>query len=124
MKIEVSLGEIIDKVTILKIKLDKIKDTNKSHNIKCEYIYLSTLISKKINKNKQLLSLYNYLLEVNSNLWKIEDDIRLKESLGVFDNSFIELARSVYINNDLRAKIKKQINIIGKSKFIEEKSYV
>lgn len=124
MKIEVSLGEVIDKVTILELKLDNITDTDKLSNIKCEYMYLSTLISKKINRNKQLLSLYNDLLEVNSNLWKIEDDIRFKESVGLFDSSFIELARNVYINNDLRAKIKKQINVIGKSKFIEEKSYV
>ncbi len=119
MKIEVSNGEILDKLSILEIKMEKIKNKEKLINIKKEYDYL-TDESKNINNNEKL---YNELLEINKKLWDIEDNIREKERSKEFDENFIELARAVYFTNDKRAKIKKEINIKTNSNFIEVKSY-
>jgi len=122
MKIEVSNGEILDKLTILNIKLNKINDKTKLVNINNEYLYLLGLCNKLLNDpeiNKLFIQLHN----INSQLWNIEDRIREKEKLQEFDAVFIDLARKVYITNDLRAKIKKELNIISRSSFIEEKSY-
>jgi hypothetical protein len=119
MKIEVSNGEILDKLSILEIKNNKIKDENKLKNIKKEYYYLKN-ISTELDYDPKL---YDALLDINNKLWDIEDNIRVKEKQATFDKEFIELARSVYVTNDKRCEIKKQINICSKSNFVEEKSY-
>lgn len=119
MKIEVSIGEIIDKLTILFLKREKISDTDKLKNIKKEFDYLTGIIEKLNIKSEDIQE----LLDINNLLWDIEDKIRDKERNNVFDDEFIQLARSVYITNDLRADIKKKINLKYFSEFVEEKSY-
>ena len=119
--IPVSIGELLDKITILEIKKEKIKVSKKIININNELELLKN-ISLTINLN----SLHDTLKElkhINSELWDIEEAKRKKEKLKLFDLEFIELARSVYIKNDKRAEIKKTINLITKSLIIEEKSY-
>jgi len=120
MKIEVSIGEIVDKLTILALKKKYIDDQLKLENIQKEYSYLLDIV---FNELKISLADYNELLHINQLLWKIEDDIRVKEKNAEFDNQFIELARLVYITNDKRADTKKQINEKYGSEFREEKSY-
>jgi len=120
MKIEVSIGEIVDKLSILKIKKNNITDESKLFNIITEYDYLYDVV---FNQSKIESDDFNNLLLVNESLWKIEDDIRDKERDKVFDTEFIELARSVYTTNDKRAEIKKEINLKYGSLFVEEKSY-
>ena len=118
--IPISLGELIDKITILRIKKKYIQE-NKLANIKKELSSLEEILKEKnldINSN-----LINQLEEVNFSLWKIEDQIRFKESRKEFDSEFIHLARSVYIENDRRAAIKYEINSTYNSDLIEEKSY-
>lgn len=126
MKIEVSNGEIIDKYTILEIKLSKIKNSEKLMNIKNEYQTLTPDIERiyATCKDKiQLKILQNNLLEVNKKLWKIEDDIRECERANDFGQTFIDLARAVYYTNDDRSDVKKEINILTGSDLVEEKSY-
>ena len=121
MKVEISNGELIDKITILSIKLSYISDKLKIKNIEKEYKCLIRYLSNiNIDENSDL---YCKLYAVNKKLWDIEDNIRNKENKKEFDEEFITLARQVYITNDKRCKIKKQINIETKSDFIEEKSY-
>ena len=120
MKIEVSIGEIIDKLSILQIKISFIKDDEKLNNVKKEYDYLYNIV---FNEMKIKQSDFSNMVEINKVLWKIEDDIRDKERDKVFDTEFIELARSVYTTNDKRAEIKKEINLKYGSLFVEEKSY-
>jgi hypothetical protein len=120
MKIEVSVGEIVDKLSILQIKTAHIKEEEKLNNIKKEYEYLKNIV---FDEMKIEPSDFFDMVVVNQNLWKIEDDIREKERKKEFDQNFIELARSVYITNDERARIKKDINLKYKSDFTEEKSY-
>ena len=122
MKIEVSTGEVVDKATILFIKLNKIKNKEKLKNIQNEYDQTRSCMSEAGITEKSVE--FKKLLEVNQALWEIEDKIRIKEKQKAFDDEFIELARSVYINNDQRADIKKQINLKYNSKLIEEKEYV
>jgi hypothetical protein len=117
--IEVSTGEIVDKFTILSIKLSKITDESKLNNVLKEYNYLDGIIRELNIDDADLEPIH----EVNQVLWDIEDSIRERESMKLFDDVFINLARNVYINNDLRAEIKKQINIKYQSAFVEEKSY-
>lgn len=120
MKIEVSIGEIIDKLSILEIKKQNITDRDKLKNIEKEYEYLFNIVFDELKiSNDDFLELLN----INSKLWAIEDNIREKELKKEFDSIFIELARSVYFTNDLRADIKKKLNIKYKSSLIEEKSY-
>ena len=121
MKIEVSIGEIVDKLSILQIKKDNITDEVKLENINKEYVYLHEIVFSqlKINYNDD----YSKLLDVNKSLWIIEDKLRDKEKDKSFDDDFIQLARSVYVTNDKRAEIKKEINITYGSLFVEEKSY-
>lgn len=119
MNIEVSNGEILDKITILRLKLEHIHDQQKRANIIREYDFLKE-ISDEINYPEDL---YEQLYLVNKALWRIEDDIRNKERNQEFDEEFIKLARSVYFTNDKRSEIKKQINLKTESQFIEEKSY-
>ena len=118
LKIPVSTGEIIDKITILEIKQVKIKDNDKLKNVNRELEYLNKLIDAS-----SVATLKIKLMNVNLQLWNIEDRIRLKEKNKEFDEEFIELARSVYITNDERAAVKKQINILTNSELVEEKSY-
>jgi len=120
MKIEVSNGEIIDKLTILQIKLEMITDPLKIANIQYEYDTLLP-IALKILKPDHLL--VTDLKSINSKLWKIEDDIREMEKNSDFGPGFIELARQVYRLNDKRAGIKREINKLTNSGLIEEKSY-
>jgi hypothetical protein len=122
MNIEVSHGEIVDKLTILQIKKEKITDPNKLDNIVKEYDYLLSVVENDLGIST-LSPEYLKLLSVNKDLWVIEDDIRNKERQKEFDDEFIKLARSVYYTNDVRAKIKKEINLKHSSGFVEEKSY-
>lgn len=120
MNIEVSTGEIVDKLSILKIKQNNIKDNEKLININKEYDYLYKIVFEDLKITKE--DFYK-LIWINEKLWKIEDDLRIKENKKEFDEEFIQLARSVYYTNDERANIKKDINIKYKSDFVEEKSY-
>ncbi len=122
MKIEVSHGEIVDKLTILQIKKENITDPIKLENIIKEHDYLFSVVENDLGIST-LSPEYLELLSVNKKLWIIEDDIRNKERQKKFDFDFINLARSVYYTNDVRAKIKKEINLKYSSGFIEEKSY-
>ena len=121
MEIEVSFGEIVDKLSILQIKTEKITDNDKLTNVTKEYLYLHEIVFSKLNISHD--EQYMRLLEVNRELWDIEDKIRDKERDKEFDSDFIELARSVYFTNDKRAEIKKEINLKYNSTFVEEKSY-
>jgi hypothetical protein len=122
MKIEVSHGEIVDKLTILQIKKENITDPIKLDNIVKEYNYLLSVVENNLGIST-LSPEYLELLSINKELWIIEDNIRDKERNKEFDNEFIKLARSVYYTNDVRAKIKKEINLKYSSGFVEEKSY-
>jgi len=122
MKIEVSIGELVDKVSILNIKKEKFKDARKLENVKKEFnILLQRMRDAGIDLDN---SYYQQLKEVNLKLWHIEDNIRQKEAKKEFDEEFIKLARSVYFNNDERAAIKKTINLEYNSDLVEEKEYV
>ena len=122
MKIEISHGEIVDKLTILQIKKTNIIDPIKLDNIVKEYDYLLSVVENDLGISIESPE-YLELLSINNELWVIEDDIRDKERDKVFDTEFIELARSVYTTNDKRAEIKKEINLKYGSLFVEEKSY-
>jgi hypothetical protein len=122
MMIEVSNGEILDKFSILKIKLANITDYEKIKNVEKE-IEIIEPIFDSICKDLKIKDLFEMLLGVNKKLWKIEDDIREHERNKNFDEEFIQLARNVYITNDIRATIKKEINLLSNSNIIEEKSY-
>ncbi len=117
MKIEVSNGEIVDKLTILEIKEKNCYDDSKLLNIKKELDYLRTIVSS-LDVPKELI---DSLREINKKLWNIEDDIRICEKKFVFDEEFISLARLVYHTNDQRFKVKNQINQVTNSNFKEEK---
>lgn len=120
MKIEVSNGEIVDKLTIIEIKLERINDNAKRENLKKELVVLEEAVSTIIDHSNPL---YQSLYKVNTELWDIEDHIRELERNKDFGNDFIETARSVYFKNDLRSDIKRQINLGTGSGLIEEKSY-
>jgi len=120
MKIEVSNGEIIDKLTIIDIKLKRISDKQKLINLQREYEVLSNAAKLIISTDDVL---YKELYEINSTLWDIEDTIRELERSKDFGSKFVETARSVYFNNDKRAELKMQINLKTGSNLVEEKSY-
>ena len=120
MKIEVSNGEIIDKLTIVRIKLERIKDSAKVANIRKEYDELITIAPEIISSEDPL---YKELYDVNCELWDIEDHIRDLERKKDFGDDFVETARSVYFRNDRRSEIKREINIKTSSGLTEEKSY-
>ena len=116
----ISIGELVDKITILEIKKNKLQNS-KLENVLKELSFLRKLMGKhKIEINDDL---FTQLKEINLILWNIEDQIRIKEKNKEFDNIFIELARSVYFKNDKRAEIKKRINRLSNSEITEEKSY-
>tara|TARA_Y100000385_G_C13097850_1_gene642528 strand:- start:882 stop:1247 length:366 start_codon:yes stop_codon:yes gene_type:complete len=120
MKIEVSNGEIVDKLTILLIKEERISDEAKLANIKKEIAAISEIANSIIPRDDQL---FKELLAVNKTLWDIENDIRDKDAANEFDEMFIHLARRVYAINDMRAEIKYKINKSSGSNLVEEKSY-
>lgn len=119
MLIEVSVGEVLDKLSILSIKLNKITDTDKLRNVAREM----SAISKHVPSEMLEDPLYQKLCGVNMRLWELEDEIRVCEKHGDFHNNFIRIARAVYLRNDERAAIKKEINIKYNSDLVEEKSY-
>ena len=121
--VEISPGEIIDKITILSIKLDMISDENKLKNINYEYSILLKTRDKFLPQSTELEKLSFNLRKVNEKLWQIEDGIRDCESRKDFSKNFVDLARAVYITNDERSDIKREINLLLDSKLIEEKSY-
>lgn len=121
MKIEVSIGEVVDKLSILSIKKNRIVDPTKLQNVIKEYNYL--LLELESLGITPSYHRYKELLQVNLKLWEIEDQLRALEAKKSFNADFIALAREVYIINDRRAKIKKAINTEQKSEFTEEKSY-
>ena len=123
LQVPVSVGEVLDKITILQIKLAHISDANKRVNIQNELDALLPLVSGDGFATDEMQGLMAELKSVNEALWDIEDDIREKEAAKSFDAEFIELARAVYVTNDKRAEIKKQINLATGSALIEEKSY-
>ena len=122
INIPISLGELIDKISILVIKEKKIKDEKKNNLIREELTLLKKTLNEAANNNS-INNYLNQLIDVNSTLWKIEDEIRDCEKNKKFDQKFIELARSVYITNDKRSEIKLEINNKFGSKIVEVKSY-
>ena len=120
INVPISVGELIDKVSILEIKKDKLKNL-KLKNILKELSFLRAVIEK--NSIFIPNEIFFQLKSINLKLWDIEDKIRIKEKNKEFDNEFIELARSVYLNNDRRSETKKELNIMFNSEIIEEKSY-
>lgn len=123
VKIPVSIGELVDKITILEIKKIKIKEKDKLKNINKEHKYLKVILRKKVKINKKIKDEIKNLKKINSMLWQIEDSKRLAEKNKKFDAAFIKNARNVYIYNDKRAKIKSDINSLTGSQIVEEKSY-
>jgi len=119
----VSYGELIDKMTILQIKLQEIGDEAKLANVRNELELLEATWKNDKASETDIAEETSRLLAVNQRLWKIEDDIRMKERAQAFDDEFIRLARSVYIENDERAAIKREINLKLGSTLVEEKSY-
>ena len=120
--VEVSIGEILDKLTILKIKKNNISDLEKLVHIQKEHDILEDK-SMIYLESKEVKDLFDALIEVNSKLWKIEDDLRDLESQKRFDDEFVQKARLVYMTNDLRFKLKNQINQITDSGVQEQKGY-
>ena len=124
MKVEVSNGELLDKLTILELKLSNISDVQKLTNIQKEHDELNPLAGQLFDSyGEELKNLYKQLAEINSELWTIEDDIRECERNKDFGSDFVSLARAVYFTNDKRSEIKKSINLVTGSGFVEEKSY-
>ena len=123
IKIELSIGELLDKISILQIKAERIDDPSKMKNINKELAVLMSLWNDSPYSDTNLSSEINELKNINEALWDIEDKIRDKERNQLFDKDFIELARSVYFTNDKRAEIKRIINGKTGSELIEEKSY-
>ena len=122
-KISVSWGEVFDKLTILNIKLQKITQEEKIKNIKKEKTEIENTIGDMSKFPQKIVSLIEKLYDINLRLWDVEDSKRAHEQKQVFDDEFIQLAREVYIKNDARARIKKNINILTCSTISEEKSH-
>ena len=121
--VEVSVGELLDKISILEIKQEKIKDTESLKFIEDEYNILKTELDKNIKNDENLKNLFNSLKEINSKLWIIEDDKRMCEKNKDFGENFIKLSRDIHFLNDSRAKIKLEINNHTGSKIKEIKEY-
>ncbi|MCP4406633.1 MAG: hypothetical protein GY807_02525 [Gammaproteobacteria bacterium] len=121
--IPIAIGELIDKITILEIKTERIGDQRKLENINNELTLLNDTRKTSSIASVDIAEQQQQLKAVNETLWDIEDEIRTKEYRGEFDAHFIELARSVYISNDKRAALKREINEISGSELVEEKSY-
>lgn len=123
VNVEISIGEFFDKITILEIKQERIKDAAKLENINKELDSLDKLLLQLPFSRADVADEVAELKTINEKLWEIEDDIREKESQKSFDEHFIELARAVYFTNDRRSEVKRIINLKLGSDFVEEKSY-
>lgn len=123
VNVEISIGEFFDKITILEIKQERIKDTAKLENINKELDSLNRLLQQLPFSRADVSDEVAELKAINEKLWEIEDDIREKESHKSFDQGFVELARAVYFTNDRRSEVKRDINLKLGSEFVEEKSY-
>jgi len=123
ISVPVSFGELLDKISILQIKSERMTDEAKLANVRNELTALENTWMAHPAASKEIARLRADLKAVNERLWVIEDDIRLKEKAQAFDEEFIGLARSVYFENDIRARIKKDINLALGSAYVEEKSY-
>jgi len=121
--VKTSPGEFLDKLTILEIKSERIRDHKKLENVERELAHLRVIWSESSLSKVDVSALLAELKEINESLWEVEDQIRLKESANQFDDGFIQLARSVYLTNDRRAAIKRKLNITLGSELLEEKSY-
>ena len=121
---EISAGELLDKISILEIKLEKIKDKNSLNEINKEYKILKNAQNSNIETTDKIEKLFKEIKEINTNLWDIEDRLRICEKNKDFGKNFTELARRVYLNNDKRSKIKLEINKILGSNIREIKQYV
>ena len=125
MKIEipVSFGELVDKLTILNIKKDKIEDKEKLKNIDKEYDHLNLIYKKYSENDLNVSNLFKSLYEINLKLWDVEDNLRFNEKQNKFNDEFIDFARSVYKLNDERFTLKSELNKLVDSEIVEEKSY-
>jgi hypothetical protein len=123
ISVPVSIGEMIDKLSILQVKKNNVKDENKLVFIKKEFELLYNFSSEYLS-NLETESIYHRLVEVNSNLWDVEDKLRVMEKEQRFDDEFISLARKVYFTNDERFRLKNEINLITDSEIREIKDYV
>ena len=123
IKVPVSPGEVLDKITILEIKSERMDDPVKVANVRRELELLQATWQKAVPQDGTVRRLHAKLKSINEDLWVIEDDIRDKEFAREFDQRFIDLARSVYVTNDQRADAKKELNLYLGSEIIEEKSY-
>ena len=121
--VPVSFGELLDKIAILQIKSERMSDAAKLANVRSELSALDATWAAHPAAAQDIAELRRQLKAVNERLWVIEDDIRIKEKAQAFDEEFIRLARSVYVENDERARIKRQINLALGSTYVEEKSY-
>jgi uncharacterized protein YukE len=121
--VPVSFGELLDKIAILQIKSERMSDPAKLDNVRRELSALETSWMGHAAASGDIAKLRAELKAVNERLWEIEDDIRAKEQAQAFDEEFVRLARSVYFENDTRARIKKDINLALGSSYVEEKSY-
>ena len=121
---EISAGELLDKISILEIKLEKVKDKNNLEEINKEYKMLKQTQNSNLKITEKIEKLFKEIKEVNTNLWNIEDNLRICEKNKDFGKNFTELARGVYLNNDKRSKIKLEINKISGSNIREIKQYV
>ena len=121
--VPVSFGELLDKIAILQIKSERMQDPEKVANVRKELAALEATWSAHPAANVDIRDALARLKAVNERLWVIEDDIRVLEKQRRFDDSFVQLARSVYIENDERARVKKEINLALGSAYVEEKSY-
>ena len=121
--VEISAGELLDKISILEIKLKKIKDKANQQKIKKEHQILKKALNSSIKMNQKIKKFFKDIKKINLNLWNIEDKIRLCERKKEFSKNFIKLARGVYFNNDKRAKIKLNINKSMNSNIVEIKKY-
>ncbi|MGV8930987.1 MAG: DUF6165 family protein [Luteimonas sp.] len=123
ISVPVSFGELLDKIAILQIKSERMTDPAKLANVRNELSALEQTWMAHPGAGHDLARLRGELKAVNERLWVIEDDIRIREKAQAFDDSFVQLARSVYFENDTRARIKKEINLALGSSYVEEKSY-
>jgi hypothetical protein len=121
--VPVSPGEVLDKITILEIKSERISDAGKLVNVRRELELLQAAWQKSVDEDETVSRIHAKLKAINEDLWEIEDDIRDKERAREFDQKFIDLARSVYVTNDQRADAKKELNLYLGSEMVEEKSY-
>ncbi len=121
--IPISTGDLVDKITILEVKTQRISDPQKKANILYEWNKLIGILEQQIPITPKLLNLKKELLQTNEKLWDIEDAIRIKEARQQFDNEFIELARNVYYTNDHRTSLRRSINELTGSRIIDEKQY-